>query len=289
MKKTLFQFISVAILLLIVTVGCNKDNSETDIKVSSVSLNETNITLLVEETAILTATIYPEDAANKTVSWTSSKPDVATVANGIVTAKEVGKTTITVITEDGNFKAECIVTVTPEWVEINDIKWARCNVDMPGTFAAKPEDAGMFYQWNRKIAWSSTDPMVNSNGGTTWDESYPEGATWEKQNDPCPAGWRVPTVSELESLKDTESLWTTVNNVIGRIFGSDDKTLFLPAAGHRCISLHGNLHYVDTTGYYWSSSINNDYQAYNLGLSNTFVSVGNSNRTAGFSVRCVKE
>ena len=288
MKKTLFKISTVAIVLLMVTMGCKKD---TDIKVSSVSLNETNIALTVDGTATLTATIYPEDATNKTVSWTSSKPDVATVANGVVTAKEVGKTTITVITEDGKFKAECIVSVTPEWVEIYGVKWARRNVDMPGTFAAKPEDAGMFYQWNRKIAWSSTDPMVNSDGGTTWDESNPDGTTWEKQNDPCPAGWRVPTVAELESLKDTESQWTTVNNVIGRIFGLDDQTLFLPAAGHRCAGIHGNLRNVDTIGYYWSSSTDdNSYNAFNLGLSNTFVHFSSSSRRiAGFSVRCVAD
>ena len=47
-------------------------------------------------------------------------------------------------------------------VIINGVKWATCNVDAPGTFAAAPESAGMFYQWNRKIGWSATDPM----GGT---------------------------------------------------------------------------------------------------------------------------
>ncbi|MDR1197516.1 MAG: hypothetical protein LBK94_00690, partial [Prevotellaceae bacterium] len=41
-------------------------------------------------------------------------------------------------------------------VTINGVKWAACNVDAPGTFAANPEDAGMFYQWNRKVPWSST-------------------------------------------------------------------------------------------------------------------------------------
>ena len=44
-----------------------------------------------------------------------------------------------------------------------------CNVDAPGTFAAKPEDAGMLYLWNRKIGWSDSAQLINSNGGTTWD------------------------------------------------------------------------------------------------------------------------
>jgi len=37
---------------------------------------------------------------------------------------------------------------TDAGVIINGIKWATRNVDMPGTFAANPEDAGMFYQWD---------------------------------------------------------------------------------------------------------------------------------------------
>ena len=290
MKRNFLKISAIAILLLIVTISCNKDAN-----VDKVTLDKGNITLSIGETAILTATVYPEDAANKTVSWTSSNTDVAIVTNGTVTAKEIGSTTIIVITEDGNYTAKCVVTVTSaKWVEINGIKWAKFNVNMPGTFAANPEDAGMFYQWNRKVGWSSTDPMINSNGGTTWDTTGAEGTIWEKANDPCPVGWRVPTFSELESLIDAASQWTTVNDVTGRIFGSDTQTLFLPASGHRCIALVGGLHYVDTTGYYWSSSIDYSNGAYNLGFTNISVSIGDhegngSGRSAGFSVRCVAE
>ena len=56
-------------------------------------------------------------------------------------------------------------------VVINGVHWATCNVDKPGTFVAGPEDAGMFYQWDIKIGWSSTDPMTNTMGGTTWNNS----------------------------------------------------------------------------------------------------------------------
>ena len=40
-------------------------------------------------------------------------------------------------------------------VEINGVTWATRNVDAPGTFAAKPEDMGMFYQWNSKVSWTT--------------------------------------------------------------------------------------------------------------------------------------
>ena len=48
-----------------------------------------------------------------------------------------------------------------EGVLINGVRWATSNVDMPGTFAANPEDAGLFYQWGSNVGWSSTDPCVS--------------------------------------------------------------------------------------------------------------------------------
>jgi len=60
----------------------------------------------------LEATITPENATNKTVTWTSSNPEVATVdANGLVTAVANGTCTITATTTDGNFTATCNITV----------------------------------------------------------------------------------------------------------------------------------------------------------------------------------
>ncbi|MCL2328610.1 MAG: hypothetical protein FWC39_08890, partial [Bacteroidetes bacterium] len=112
---------------------------------------------------------------------------------------------------------------TDTGVVINGVKWATRNVDAFGTFAATPESAGMFYQWNRPQAWNATDTIV-----TGWDNTLPTGTTWEKANDPCPTGWRVPTLEEQESLfkmfdteEGTEKVtdeWTTQNGVIGRRF-----------------------------------------------------------------------
>lgn len=60
--------------------------------------------------------------------------------------------------------------------------WATRNVDMLGTFCANPEDAGMFYHWNINTGWNSTNPMVNSQGGTIWDNTNSAGITWEISN-----------------------------------------------------------------------------------------------------------
>ena len=60
----------------------------------------------------LKATVEPENATNKNVSWTSDKETVATVSNGRIEAKGPGEATITATTEDGGFKATCKVKVT---------------------------------------------------------------------------------------------------------------------------------------------------------------------------------
>ena len=66
-------------------------------------------------------------------------------------------------------QGEVDLSYQDEGVVINGVKWATRNVDKPGTFAANPENAGMLFQWNRRVGWSANDPMVNSNGDVTWN------------------------------------------------------------------------------------------------------------------------
>ncbi len=81
------------------------------IAVTGVSLDESSLTMEIGDTETLTATVTPANATNKTVTWSSDDTDVATVANGVVTAVSAGTCTITVTTNDGSFTATCDVTV----------------------------------------------------------------------------------------------------------------------------------------------------------------------------------
>ena len=83
------------------------------IHVTSVSLDKTSLELTEGETAQLTATVEPEDASNKNVTWESSNTNVATVNNGEVTAVSAGTATITATTVDQSKTATCEVTVKP--------------------------------------------------------------------------------------------------------------------------------------------------------------------------------
>lgn len=80
--------------------------------VTGISLDKASLDLFADETHQLTAIIEPTDATNQKVIWTSSDTSVATVSNGLVTAKDWGTTTITVATDDGGFEATCEVKVS---------------------------------------------------------------------------------------------------------------------------------------------------------------------------------
>lgn len=84
--------------------------------VTGIQLNPGSLNLSVGSTATLQATVSPDNAANKTLTWSSNAPGVATVDlnTGVVTAVSAGTAVITATAADGsNVKAECTVTVYP--------------------------------------------------------------------------------------------------------------------------------------------------------------------------------
>lgn len=77
---------------------------------SEVTLNQNTAHALVGSTIQLEATVGPSDAANKSVTWSSSNPEVATVdQNGLVSVIGPGTATITVTTVEGGLTASCII------------------------------------------------------------------------------------------------------------------------------------------------------------------------------------
>lgn len=95
------------------------DDSES-VAVTSVELNKTSTSITVGGTETLTATVKPDNATDKSVTWTSSDSTVATVEKGVVTAVKAGEATITA--KAGDKTATCAVTVTvPKIVDLSTL------------------------------------------------------------------------------------------------------------------------------------------------------------------------
>ena len=154
------------------------------------------------------------------------------------------------------------------------------------------ENADKYYKRNN----SSYDWCADSDGGL-WNSGTEEFPI-KTENDPCPAGWRVPTHAELSDLSKNHSTWTVSDTgELGYWFsGSSSYTssvpqIFLPAAGHRyyrdaIARERGSL------GLYWSSKpfYGNFYESYYLYFHKYVVYLKYSeDRASGFSVRCVQE
>ena len=135
---------------------------------TSIALNQTTATLKATETLTLVATVSPENATNKSVTWKSSNEAVAIVdANGVVTAIALGEAVITATTTDGSdLSASCQVTVIPTLVvsiEVtpNSVE-AEENSEVQLSVNILPENATY-----KSVEWSSSNDAiasVNANG-----------------------------------------------------------------------------------------------------------------------------
>ena len=143
-----------------ITAKCGDKIAECAVTVTvptgSVTLDKTTLSLAVGETEQLTATVKPDDATDKNVTWTSSDESVAKVVNGKVTAVKSGKATITA--KCGGKTAECAVTVT---VPTGSVTLDKTSLSLAVgetvqlTATVKPDDAT-----DKNVAWTSSDESV---------------------------------------------------------------------------------------------------------------------------------
>ncbi len=156
-KFTLF----ITLMIVAILTGC-KDDDEIVKKVTGVTLNATTLELIEGKTQVLTATVVPQDATNKTVTWKSSKPTIATVDNkGKVTAIKKGTATITVTTTDGNKTATCKVTVKAKIIHVTEVKLDKTDITKTEgeteqlTATVLPDNAS-----NKVVAWNSSNKTI---------------------------------------------------------------------------------------------------------------------------------
>ena len=228
------------------TAFCTITVSELNIPVTGVTLNKANLTLAPSAKDTLIATVLPENASDKTATWSSSNEGVATVSQtGEVLSVSVGICSITA--EADGKTAVCVVSVlapnSDPGVIINGVKWATRNLDTPGTFTAAPESYGNPYKFGGK--WLSELPGYEPppGGQFKFDELQP----WAREDDPSPTGWRVPNILKINNLLNTSKVsneWVMINGVNGRKFTNIEtgNSIFLPATFSS-----------GDKGFYWSS------------------------------------
>jgi len=133
-------------------------SSGNNVAVTGVTLSPTTLSLTKSnDTGTLTATVVPNNATNKIVSWSTSDSNVATVTGGTVTAVANGSAIITVMTADGSYSDTCEVTVTgfvPVWTAISNNIFGNIN--------------SIVYCNNTFVAVGASGIIVTSINGTTW-------------------------------------------------------------------------------------------------------------------------
>lgn len=102
------------------TLNGKTSGNDVTYKVTGVTVTPQTLNLYTGDTAPLTATVKPDNATNPNVTWSSDKPEIAKVENGVVTAVAPGTATITATAADGSGKTDtCTVTVTDKTYTIS--------------------------------------------------------------------------------------------------------------------------------------------------------------------------
>lgn len=157
---------------------------------------------------------------------------------------------------------------------------------------------GNYYQWGRSTVVANASTPAGAIAG--WNTTPAANGSWldasKTANDPCPAGFRVPTKAQWDGVIANNTVsrtgsWASSNsNYTTAIHwgpNASTKLLTLPAAGYRYIT-DGTLNSRGNGGTYWSSSENGTSAGY-MNFDSASAGTGSSSRTYGFSVRCVSE
>lgn len=133
-----------------------------DISAKSVTLNETGLDMLIGDEFRLEAVVEPENAANKTITWTSTDETVASVsADGLVKALAEGEATVIASVYGSDAKAECAVKVSPILAQTVRLNESDLDLAVGGTFqleaTVEPDNTT-----DKTVTWTSSDENVAS-------------------------------------------------------------------------------------------------------------------------------
>jgi len=173
------------------------------------------------------------------------------------------------------------------------------------TSSTDADSYGDLYQWGRntdghqiRTSITASSQVVSGAEGTSFIIGFSDWLTvqddtrWNGSakgaHDPCPAGFRVPTETEIEAERNNggTGFWGT-GSLQNNALGAFNSALKLPVAGSRNYSA-GALSNVGSSGPYWSSTVSGALARY-LSLNSSNAAMSSFSRAVGFSVRCIKE
>lgn len=230
-----------AFAVTVVQEGTKQDGSgnPAPVPVEGIDLSETELRLDAGQTAMLAATVTPENATIKSVTWASSDPQIAAVhpVSGLITAVADGTAVVTATSSSNKqVSAGCTVTIgageeepaddpEPEPTEnivvaldhgagFYELLTAEQTAWLAGNNTTQEEywfdENSPYNRLSPKFAVAVADASPE-NTGIAYDDAEEKGYTWEHAYDACkaytnvpgavPSGkWRVPTVKELQLI-----------------------------------------------------------------------------------------
>lgn len=266
--------------------------------------------LIPGDSAVLGVKVIPENATNRTLSWSSSNESVVTVSqSGVVKAVSEGEAIVTVTVLEEARTASCRVVVKygssfidiPEMVDMGlSVKWASFNVG-----ASRPEEVGYYFAWGEvrpkddydmgTYKWCAdgyynrmtkycVDPSYGFNGFTD------NKTVLDPEDDAAYVNyggkWRMPTKKELiELCENTSFSPATLNGVSGFWVTSNfnGNRFFFPRSGYRSYDFLRE----ETYGFSWSSSLSEDSIDASYLILGSYLTWSGRDREDGLPVRAV--
>lgn len=146
-----------------ISASCTVQVTIPNVMVTGITLNKTTASVVKGKTVALTATVTPDTATNKTVKWTTSNANVATVSTGgVVTAKAAGTAIITATAADGSgVKATCKITVTNPVVKVTKVTLNKTTASVvKGKTLTLTATVTPTTATNKKVTWKSSNTKI---------------------------------------------------------------------------------------------------------------------------------
>ena len=188
MKKIIYSGLAGVLLLaaLLVAASCTKGKGNADVLPRSLTLSESELQLIVGQTRQLEAAILPQDAADRSVVWSSTGSQRVSVdQNGLVKALAVGSAYVVAQTANG-IKASCLVRVSPSEAPAYSLSLWTGGAAAPATVYGWPgstvalevrsSDAKPHtYFWNSSSLYTTVDEGLVRFG---WGDDPMDGYAW---------------------------------------------------------------------------------------------------------------